>query len=313
MLKFICRSRCASWSAAGAHSVLVWACVIAGTSQAAVVTLAPQYAGSFATGSGADASFVRIDSNWQGSSVLWNESTKTMGDPNGQPVGSFGWGTGIWGRADWERVQATAAGNGGAGSPGIAQRFDGIGATINYGNSRYNECYSNDWGSAALLPFSVPSANLGNCSDAEAGDPLQQNWTAYFQGFIRVSTPGLYNFSVLYDDGFFFRLIGENGQALEIEQDYLNPRDREGFLNDLQLSEGLYGFELGSWNRLGAGVVDLRWSHDGVEPPVWTLVPIENLLPVNAIPEPAGLPLLAVALAAASTARRRRRPTVRPK
>ena len=63
------------------------------TVQAAAVTLAPQHAGSFATGTGADASFVRINSDWQGSAVLWDEDQRKYG--SGTPIGSFSWGTGI--------------------------------------------------------------------------------------------------------------------------------------------------------------------------------------------------------------------------
>jgi hypothetical protein len=276
-------------------ATLAAALLVAPTSAAAPLPLAPQYAGSFATGSGSDAHFLQIDSQWRGSQVLWNETTQTFG--NGEPISNFSWGTGLWGRVDWQQVQAAAGGTGGPGSPPIVNQYNGQAASINFGNSRYNECYSSTWGQAALLPFFTAAPDLGQCNDAAAGDPGQQNWTARFTGFVRIVDPGDYNFSVLYDDGYFLRLIGAGGQALEIEQDYLNPRDREGFTNDLQLSPGLYGFELGAWNRLGAGVVDLRWSRGGGD---WTLVPTENLLPNNVVPEPP-LPLL-LALAAALSA-----------
>lgn len=280
---------------------LAAALFVAQTAFAGPLQLAPQHAGHFATGSGADARFVQIDSGWHGSQVLWNESTRSFG--SGDPIGGFSWGTGLWGRADWQQVQAAAAGGAGPGSPPVIARHQGQAATVNFGNSRYNECYSSTWGLAPLLPFFTAAADRGDCADAEAGDPGQQNWTAHFAGFIRIVDAGEYNFSVLYDDGFFLRLIGEGGQALEIGQDYLNPRDREGFANDLQLSPGLYGFELGAWNRLGAGVVDLRWSRGDDN---WTLVPTENLLPTGAVPEPPLLLLLAAAGAAALRVRQRR-------
>lgn len=260
---------------------------------AAPVVLAPQFAGSFATGTGSDAHFVRVDSRWHGSQVLWDEANRQFG--HGDPIGSFSWGTGLWGRSDWQLAQAAADGQGGPLAPPVVDQRHGLADRINFGNSRYNECYSSTWGPAPLLPFFSAAPNLGRCGDAEAGDAAQQNWTAHFEGFIRIVDPGTYNFSVLYDDGFFLRLIGEGGQALEIEQDYLNSRDREGFGNDLQLSPGLYGFELGAWNRLGAGVVDLRWSRGDTN---WTLVPTANLLPTTAVPEPSAFGLVVVALLA---------------
>jgi hypothetical protein len=216
----------------------------------------------------------------------------------------------LWGRADFDRVQAAAQGQGDPGSPKIEQQHRGVVSTINYGNSRYNECHAGTWGQAELLPFFAPVAPMGTCNDPELGDAEQQNWTAFFSGFIRITDPGLYNFSVLFDDGYFFKLIGAGGLTLEIEEDFLNPRDREGFADDLQLSTGLYAFELGAWNRLGAGVVDLRWSRGGDEPE-WNLVPIENLLPGSSVAEPAVPLLLALAglaswLATGLTRRNRR-------
>jgi hypothetical protein len=287
-----------AWPSALCAAVLVAG---SGVAFAGPVPLAPQYAGSFATGTGSDARFVRIDNDWRGSTVLWNEDQGRFGD--GEPIGSFPWGTGLWGRADWNQVQAAANGPGPSAVP-IAQQFDGQIDRINFGNARYNECYADTWGTVELRPFFTTSPALGDCDDPEAGDPVQQNWIAEFSGFIRIAEAGLYNFSVLYDDGFFFRLVGEGGEALEIGQDYLNPRDREGFDDDLALLPGLYGFELGAWNRLGAGVVDLRWSLNG-DP--WTLVPTENLLPGSAVPEPGGPGLILLALGLAMAARRRSR------
>ena len=267
------------------------------TATAEPLTFAPLYGSEVATAAGADAVFRRIDNAWQGSQVLWDEAAKQYG--SGQPIGSFAWGTGLWGRADWSLVMSGAV-------PAV-QNWAGAVDQINYGNARYNECYAGTWGSAALLPFFADAKTGVDCADAEAGVAEQQNWAARFSGFIRITDPGLYNFSVLYDDGFFFRLIGEGQQTLDLEQDFLNPRDRQGFGNNLMLSAGLYGFELGSWNRLGAGVVDLRWSRGDDN---WTLVPTENLARPQpdggtAVPEPTVPALLAMGLMAAMAVRRR--------
>ena len=245
---------------------------------AAPVALAPYRAGTFGPGSGANASFLQIDSAWRGSTVLWDEATASFG--SGVPIGSLSWGDGLWGRADWDAAQAAAAGGSG---PPIIGAWSGQAATINYSNALYNRLYAGLWGPAQLLPL----------FDAATPDSAQENWTARFWGYIRVTAPGSYNFSVLNDDGFFFRLIGAGGQALQIERDYVNPRDRNGFADDLLLREGLYGFELGMWNRLEVGVVDLRWSSGDSD---WTLVPVENL--ATSIPSPGTLALLLAGLGA---------------
>lgn len=281
-------------------------CTIAlGQPAVAAYVLAPQYAGSFAAGTGADAEFHRIQNDWTGSAVLWDETNRVFG--SGAPVGTFSWGTGLWGQVDWLAVQQAAAGQPSAASGAILQSFEGTLPGINQGNSRYNECYSATWGAAALVPFFAPAAPLGNCDNAEAGDPAQQNWTARYSGFIRITDPGEYNFSVLHDDGFFFRLIGAGGTELGIGRDYLNPRDRVGFDQDLQLGAGLYGFELGAWNRAGAGVVDLRWTSSCAKDCDWTLVPVENLLTSAQVPEPPSWLLAALALAGLFLTRTRAR------
>jgi hypothetical protein len=274
----------------------------------AAYVLAPQYAGSFAAGTGADAEFNRIANEWSGSAVLWNEDTRTFG--NGAPIGSFSWGTGLWGQVDWRAVQQAAAGQPSAATGAIVQNNVGLVDQINQGNSRYNECYSATWGAAALIPFFTPVAPVGNCGDPEAGAADQQNWTAHYSGYIRITDAGDYNFSVLHDDGFFFRLIGADGAEASIGRDYLNPRDRVGFDQNLTLAAGLYGFELGAWNRLGAGIVDLRWANgctSSIERCDWDLVPVEHLVSASQVPEPPTLALVLGALATLQLARTRRR------
>jgi len=261
------------------------------TGSQAAVELSPQYALSVGSAHGAGAEFIRIDNDWRGSTVLWDEANGRFG--SGQPIGSFVWGTGLWGRADFDAVQRAAAGE--SGGPPIVERLGALGATINHANHRYNECHSAAWGVAALAPIFGPEGGGGgsDCGNPEGGSADEQNWTARFWGFIRITEPGEYNFGVLHDDGFFFRLIGAGGAEVGIERDFLNPRDRVGFDDNLLLAEGLYGFELGMWNRLGAGVVDLRWKRENTS---WELVPTDTLVPGIAIAEPGTWALLALTL-----------------
>jgi hypothetical protein len=286
---------------------------------AAPVTLAPQHAGQYASGNGANANFVQIDGHWRGSSVRWNETDQAHG--SGQAVGKYPWGTGLWGRADWETVQQAAqlttgeigkqigAQNGkqNAGQAvadtdeaqplRILERWAGTVQTINHANASYNSTYSKEWGAAELVPF---------FADKKPGE--QENWTAHFTGFIRIVEAGLYDFSVLNDDGFFLGIVGAEGRRIETGRDFLNPRDRNGFDDELELDVGLYGFELGQWNRLETGVVDLRWRRSGSDE--WALVPTAHLLtgvlPAQPVPEPGSAWLAGVALAALLLRRSRR-------
>lgn len=272
---------------------------LSGTAIAAPVPFSPLIAGQFDAGGGADATFYKIDNAWKGSTVLWDEDKKQYG--SGQPIGTFAWGTGLWGRADFNTIQAAGA----AGQAPVTQSWSGVSGAINYGNLRYNTCHSSLWGNATPVPF--PQTEVGSdpdCGNAEGADPSQDNWTASFAGYIRIVDAGAYNFSVLNDDGFFFSLIGAGGATQSIGRDFLNPRERNGFGTFFDLEPGLYGFELGAWNRRGAGVVDLRWLQ-GETDDTWELVPVTELLTRNAVPEPSTA-LLLLAAAGLFVAGRRR-------
>lgn len=267
-------------SARRAAAALALAALAAGVS-AAPTPLDPLLAGPQPAGTGVDARFLKIDDAWHASSVLWNEALGQYG--SGAPIGSFPWGSGIWGIADWQTAN-------GANPPAgmVTGSWTGRVGAISFGDEHYNGQHGPTWGTVGLAPLF--GAGFG-----------QDNWTSFFSGYIRITQAGLYNFSVLHDDGFFFTL-GGLGQTLAIANDFLNPRDRVGFASDLLLGAGLYSFTLGAYDRLEAGVVELAWSRQGGE---WTPVPTENLV-AQPVPLPATAWLLAGGLLALGVVRRRR-------
>ena len=273
----------AAWSRA--IGVAASLCSTALATFAGPVTLAPALSGQYAAGSGVDAEFMKVADSWHQSTVLWNEARKSYG--SGVAIGSLRWGDGLWGLADWHTVNQ---------SPELAQsRWQGRVGSISFGDANYNSEWGASWGKVALAPLFV---------GAEAS---QDNWTSHFFGYLRISQAGAYNFSVLHDDGFFFRLGGAGGQALELSHDYLNARERLGFATDLMLDVGLYAFELGGYDRIGSGVVDLAWARDGS---AWALVPTEHLVAradVQRVPEPGSLPLALAGLCLTGALSLRRR------
>jgi len=261
----------------------------------AAVILDPTLPGEYAAGTGANATFIRIDGRWRESSVYWNEAAgKFTNDHSGknqkggfQPVGSFDWGTGLWGLADWVAVNVD-------GSVPIVLSWSELVPTIDHADSEYaGSGYPATWGPVGPLPSGL----------FDTGEP-QDNWTAHYTGYLRITDPGDYNFGVLYDDGFFLRIWGANGSMVEISSDFLNPRDRLGFAKDLSLDTGLYRFELGAYDRLEVGAVNLAWMQNGR----WVTVPTEHLVtdPVP-IPTPATAGLLLAALGALAVVRMKRK------
>lgn len=255
---------------------------LAGAAQA--VSLAPALAGSYAAGSGVDAQFLKVADDWQLSTVLWNDELGQYG--SGVPLSSFAWGTGLWGIADWQTANHSP-------TPGMVEAsWSGRVGAVRFGDDTYNTLYGATWGVVDLPPLFTPGVG-------------QDNWTSSFSGFIRITEAGEYNFSVLHDDGFFFNLGGAAGQTLSLANDFLNPRDSLGFSTNLQLGVGLYSFELGAYERLEAGVVELSWRRgDGS----WTPVPTANLVArgdITPVPEPASWALLLVGCAALLARRRR--------
>lgn len=232
--------------------------------------LAPQYSGLYQDGNGANSHWVQVADEWRGS-VYGNES----------------WGTGIWGLDDHALVMGLAAGD-----SSVVQTLHTRVDQINFSDQRFIDEWSVAWSTPLLAPI------FDDSSEA------QDNWASTFWGYIAIPKVGSYNFGVLYDDGFRFSLFGAGEQTESILQDGLNPRDRLGFSQDLQLSPGLYGFQLDAYERLEAGAVQLAWFTPDAND--WTLVP-KNHLFTNAIPEPSAPLLVLIGLAALGLSTRRQK------
>jgi hypothetical protein len=274
--------------------------VLCSTARADVV-VSPFIAGPSGAGTGVNASFLMIDSDWRGSTVAWNESTRQYGTDLSAsgfaPIGSFGWGTGLWGRADWTTINQAGS------SAPIISTVNTFAPSIMFGDTCYNQNPTFGFAPVPINGMAAPTA----CPGAAAPVAFNaNNWTSRFNGFIRVTTPGAYNFSVGSDDGFFFDLYGGGGTKLSIARDFLNSRTRQDFSQNLVLSEGLYQFELGAWDRLEAGFVDLRWKLPGATD--YTLIPAQNLVASagGAVDLPGTLALGAAAGFFGWAARRRR-------
>lgn len=280
--------------AARVAAALAMSAGIAAGAHAAII-FEPLLPGQFAAGTGASATFIRIDGAWTGTSVYWKQPDgSTPGQFSNEPgpgferIGTYSWGTGIWGLADWAAINDAA-------SPLPLHVWNGQVATIDHADAEYAAAGYAGWGAVGALPAAL--------FDGTAG--AQDNWTSRYSGYLRITDPGAYNFGVLYDDGFFLRIWGAGESMLEISSDFLSPRERLGFADDLLLDTGLYRFELGAYDRLEVGVVNLAWWRGGA----WQTVPSEHLLtePI-AIPEPGTAMLLLAVLLALSFGATRKRP-----
>lgn len=268
--------------------LLLWAALCA-PALADPISLAPTLAGHYRAGTGVDAQFLKVQDSWRGSGVLYDPVTDQLGA--GQPIGNFPGGSGLWGLVDWHTAyhQPTAG--------MIEATWSGRATQIAFGDVGYNDVHGSALGVVPLAPLFQPGQD----------DAQQENWAARFQGYIRITEAGFYNFGVLHDDGFFFDLYGTDGQA-SIWNDFLNPPNRMAFADGLLLQAGLYAFELGSYEHLEAGVVELSWMRgDGA----WSRLPSDHLVAVGdvaAVPEPASGLLLAGGLLALAATRRAARP-----
>lgn len=230
----------------------------AGTVQAEPVAFQPLVAGLYTNGDGVNSQWVQVEVDWRG-----------------QLYGSETWGTGIWGLADAVVVLGFDASN-----PEVVTTYSGVLDQINWADKVYLDTWAPTWGPQQMVPFFADDASQ-----------YQDNYAVSFTGFISITDPGLYNFGVLFDDGFMFNLYGQ-GITINLNKDGLNPRERLGFDQDLLLEAGLYGFDLIAYERLEAGVINLSWIQPGGE---WTTIPEDHLF-TTVVPEPSNMLLILAGL-----------------
>lgn len=274
-------------TASGCRGLLLALAVIGAPALADPISLAPMLAGQYQDGHGIDAQFLKVQDSWRDSGVLYDPETDQLGV--GQPIGSFPGGSGLWGLVDWN----TAYHNPTAGM--IEDSWAGRATQIAFGDATYNGVHGDVWGQMPLAPLFDPE-----------GASSEDNWTARFYGYIRITEAGLYNFGVLHDDGFFFDLRGAGGQKASISNDYLNPPNRMSFASGLLLDAGLYAFELGAYEHLEAGVVELSWMRGDA----WSRVPTSHLVAVGEVtpvPEPGSWAMALAGLAMLGSVMSRRR------
>lgn len=251
--------------------------------------LAPAFRGQFAQGQGVDAQFIKVRDDWRGSGVLYDPETDQLGA--GQPIGSFLGGSGLWGLVDWKTAHQSAP------ADMVEGRWSGRVAEIAFGDEEFDSLYRDSWAAVALAPLFGPGGTAST----------QDNWTSHFSGYIRISEAGAYNFGVLHDDGFFFNLGGAAGETRSLSNDFLNPRNRMSFSSSLLLDVGLYAFELGAYEHLEAGVVELSWTRDDG---AWSRIPTSHLVATGdaaSVPEPGTWAMALGGLAALGAVMSRRR------
>lgn len=221
------------------------------------IPLAPQYAGTYLNGNGVNSRWVQVATDWKGTNNLFEE--------------------GIWGLDDQSAVINLQNGD-----AQVIQTLSQQVSQINFADQVYISTWGSTWGMAPLAPIfdNAPGEN-------------QENWATRFSGYVSIIDPGEYNFGILFDDGFRFSLIGANGDTVSLEMDGLNPRERLGFDQNLQLTSGLYAFQLDAYEHLEAGVIQLGWWKPGAD---FSVIPRENLF-TQPVPEPSMLLLMLPGLA----------------
>lgn len=259
-------------------------------SLSAPLELTPLSTIPYTVGGGLSATWSQVRDDYRFSQQMWSEAGSAPA-----AIGTFDWGTGIWGTTDIAHVQGLANN-----ASALIGRVTDTSA-VNFGNLTYNMLYADgalgSWGYDRIRPLAPIVEMTGS----------QTNYAASFVGYLYIPEPGSYDFSLFVDDGFVFSLSGANG-VLSMARDTLagSTAGRDLFTlsaanggSTMLLGSGYYAMEIDYFNRLEAGVIDLAlW---GPQDQGWRSISSEWLfaeLPASVIPEPSSLALTLLAFAA---------------
>ncbi|MFT3759590.1 PEP-CTERM sorting domain-containing protein [Thauera sp.] len=271
--------------------------ICAAQSASAAPMLNPASTAPYAQGSGLSATWTQVRDDYRFSQQPWREPGSAE-----RPIGSYGWGTGVWSTRDIRHVQSLADDD-----ANVVSRVRGTSA-VSFANSIYNEKAANGsygtWGHDYTRPL-VPIVE-------QTGQ--QTNYVGSFTGYIYIAEGGLYDFSLFVDDGFTFSLFGSDGERLGMERETLagSTEGRDYFaLSDayggerIQLGSGYYGIHIDYFNRLEAGVIDLAMK--GPSDDDWRGISSDQLFTSipGQVPEPGTLALLTLGFIGFGASRKR--------
>lgn len=258
-------------------------------SSATPLDLLPVSSAPYIAGGGLYATWSQVRDDYRFSQQMWSEAGN---DP--VAIGTFGWGTGIWGTIDIAHVQGLPSG-----AADLVGRVTGVSA-VNFANVTYNMLADNGalggWEYDRQRPLAPIIEQTGS----------QTNYAASFTGFLYIPEAGAYDFGLFVDDGFAFSLTGANG-AVGMARETLagSATGRDLFAlsaangdTAVLLGSGYYGIEIDYFNRLEAGVIDLAlW---GPQEQGWRSISTDWLfteVPTGpaSIPEPGTLALILLA------------------
>lgn len=200
-----------------------------GTAAASNITLTPF--GTTGANPGINEHWVQVTSTWQGPDYNSSGATATELD-------------GISSINDAKAALALKPGDSGY----VASVSGTYSGPINYGNAAWNTDPNGGgtYGTSTLVPLF--NANTPASSQIDyAGD---------LSGYVYLSA-GLYNFGVLADDGMQFTLSGANGNSQTMSLNGLNTHTYTYFGSNVNVSSGLYKYNLIGYNRIQDGELRL--------------------------------------------------------
>lgn len=247
------------------------------------VSLQPLSTAGAATGTGLAGNWFKVDDDSRFSTLPYTDASGQSG-----PIASFAWGSGFWSMQDVHNAADGRFGN-------VLARASSVSA-VSFANPLYNQLAADgSYGSWSMdhVRALAPILDAPGCPQPAA---CTQNHAALFSGYLYIAQAGSFGLGVFADDAFALTLRGTDG-TLSLTHDSVVGSSGRDFLSldGLLLDAGYYALELGYFNRLDAGVLDLLWKPEGSD---WRSIDSTALfadLPQQ-VPEPGTMPLSVLAL-----------------